>query len=53
MTKRRVPATAENTTTKATGLTVRQARAILENEDSPVRLAVSVGGLLAFHGEAA
>lgn len=50
MTKRRVPAQAENTTTKATGLTVQQARELLMREDVPVRVAVSVGGLLAFAG---
>lgn len=50
MTNRRVPAPAENTTTKATGLTVQQARELLKREDVPVRLAVSVGGLLAFQG---
>lgn len=50
MEKRRAAAEAGNPIKKATGLTVQQARDILNREDVPVRLAVSVGGLLAFQG---
>lgn len=50
MTKRRAADKATQTTTKAAGLTVQQARELLTREDVPVRLAVGAGGLLAFAG---